>query len=52
MKKKFITPEIEFFKLSSEDILCSSPNNREDVIDAGGTGVAGDDSGLNFEDIG
>ncbi len=31
MKKKFITPEIEFFKLSSEDILCAS----DDVINAG-----------------
>lgn len=31
MKKKFITPEIEFFKLSSDDILCAS----EDVIKAG-----------------
>lgn len=41
MKKKFITPEIEFFKLSSEDILCSSP---EDVIDAGSKGSEGEGS--------
>ena len=40
MKKKFITPEIEFFKLSSEDILCYSPD--EDVIDKNGTGIEGE----------
>ncbi len=40
MKKKFITPEIEFFKLSSEDI-CSASSD-EDVIDKNGTGVEGE----------
>lgn len=40
MKKKFITPEIEFFKLSSEDILCAS----DDVINAG------DDKGFTGSD--
>ena len=51
MKKKFITPEIEFFKLSSEDILCSSPNDREDVINKDSTGIDGT-GGLEFSDIG
>lgn len=50
MKKKFITPEIEFFKLSSEDILCTSPE-KEDVINKGSTGIDGTGE-LNFDDIG
>lgn len=49
MKKKFITPEIGFFKLSSEDI-CSASSN-EDVIDKGDQGFEGSGD-LNFNDIG
>lgn len=45
MKKKFITPEIEFFKLSSEDILCSSP---EDVINAGDNKGSEGEGGLDI----
>lgn len=48
MKKKFITPEIEFFKLSSEDICSAS---KEDVINKNGTGFEGSGD-LNFDDIG
>lgn len=48
MKKKFITPEIEFFKLSSEDILCAS----DDVINAGDNNGVEGSGDLNFEDIG
>ena len=48
MKKKFITPEIAFFTLSSEDI-CSASN--EDVISKDSTGIEGSGD-LNFNDIG
>lgn len=48
MKKKFITPEIEFFQLSSEDILCAS----DDVINAGDNNGFEGSGNLNFYDIG
>lgn len=48
MKKKFITPEIEFFKLSSEDICSAS---SEDVINKGEPGFEGSGE-LQFPDVG